>query len=91
MPPDIMTSIQKMWQAWWSCISVILFWNTHNRHPIAHMQKLEFNSFPPGQNGCRFTDDIFRGIVVNEKCGILMEISLKFVPKGPIDNNPALV
>ena len=35
--------------------------------------------------------DIFRCIFVNEKCYILNEISLKFVPKGPIDNNAALV
>ena len=36
-------------------------------------------------------DDIFRNIFVNEKFCILIKISLKFVPKGPIDNNPALV
>ena len=35
-------------------------------------------------------DNIFRCICVNE-FGILIEISPKFVPKGPIDNNPALV
>ena len=28
---------------------------------------------------------------VNEKFWILIKISLKFVSKGPIDNNPALV
>ena len=28
---------------------------------------------------------------LNEKFGILIKISLKFVPKGPIDNKPALV
>ena len=28
---------------------------------------------------------------VKEKICILIKISLKFVPKGPIDNNPALV
>ena len=28
---------------------------------------------------------------VNEKICILIEISLKFVPRGPIENNPALV
>ena len=28
---------------------------------------------------------------VNEKISILIKISQKFVPKGPIDNNPALV
>ena len=29
-------------------------------------------------------------ILVNEKFCILIKISLKFGPKGPIDNNPAL-
>ena len=38
-----------------------------------------------------FADDIFRWIFVNEKFCILIEIPLKFVPKGPIDNKPALV
>ena len=45
---------------------------------------------PPGQNGRHFADDIFRCIFVNEKFCILIWISLKFVPKGPIDNIPAL-
>ena len=49
------------------------------------------NSPPPGQNGCHFTDNIFRCIFVNEKLCFLIKISLKFIPKGPIDNNPAFV
>ena len=36
-------------------------------------------------------DDIFRCIFVNEKFCILIKTSLMFVPKGTIDNNPALV
>ena len=50
-----------------------------------------FNSSPPGQNGRHFADDSFKCIFVNEKFCILIKISLKFVPKGPIDNTPALV
>ena len=49
------------------------------------------NSSPPGQNGRHVADDIIRCIFVNEKFCILIKISLKFVPKGSIDNNPALV
>ena len=45
---------------------------------------------PPGQNGRHFTD-IFKCIFVNEKVQPFLKISLKFVPKGPIDNNQALV
>ena len=36
-------------------------------------------------------DDIFKCIFLDEKVGILISISLKFVPKGLIDNNQALV
>ena len=38
-----------------------------------------------------FADDIFKHIFVNEKFCILIKISLKFVRRGPIDNNQALV
>ena len=34
---------------------------------------------------------IFKCIFMDEKFCILIKISLKFVPKGPIGNNPALV
>ena len=50
-----------------------------------------FNSSSSGQNGCHFVDDIIRCIFVNEKFCIFIKMSLKFVPMGPIDNNPALV
>ena len=36
-------------------------------------------------------EDIWSRIFVNEKLCILIKISLKCVPKGPIDSNPALV
>ena len=36
-------------------------------------------------------NNIFKCIFMNEKLRILIPISLKFVPKGPIDNKSALV
>ena len=36
-------------------------------------------------------DDIFKCILLNENVRILIKISLKFVPKGPINNTSALV
>ena len=48
---------------------------------------LVFNPSTPGQNGCHFADNIFKCIFVNEKFCIPIQISLKFVPKDPIDNN----
>ena len=55
-----------------------------------HHASMSFNSSPPGQNGRYFTDDIVKCIFVNEKFCILFKISLKFVPKGPIGDIPAL-
>ena len=53
---------------------------------------IHINTLRPRPNGRHFADDIFGYIFVNEKFCILSKISLKkFVPKGPIDNNPAVV
>ena len=49
------------------------------------------NTLRPRQNGRRFADDTFKRIFMNENVRISIKISLKFVPKGSIDNNPALV
>ena len=46
---------------------------------------------PTGQNGHYFADDIFKRIFMNETARIYVTISLKFVSKGAINNNPALV
>ena len=45
----------------------------------------------PRQNGRHSTDDIFKHIFLNETICILMKISMKFYPKSPINNIPALV
>ena len=45
----------------------------------------------PRQNGRHFTYDTFKRIFLNETFRISIKISLKFVPKGPINNIPALV
>ena len=50
-----------------------------------------FRSFRPRQNGRQFPDDIFKCIFFNENMKLSIKISLKFVPKGPISNIPALV
>ena len=52
---------------------------------------LLINSSPPGQMAPIFADDILKYISMNEKFCISIRISLKFVPKGPIDNKSALV
>ena len=42
-------------------------------------------------NGRHFADDIFKSIFLNENIWTPIKISLKFVPKGLINNIPALV
>ena len=53
--------------------------------------KCRFNTLGPSQNGRHFADGIFKRIFLNENVWISIKISLKFVPKGPINNIPALV
>ena len=50
-----------------------------------------FNTLKPRQNCRQFADEIFKCILVNENCCILITISLKYVCKGASDNNRALV
>ena len=44
----------------------------------------------PGQNGCQFSDDNFKCIFLNENIKASINTSLKFVPKIPVNNIPAL-
>ena len=49
------------------------------------------NTLRPWQKGRYFPDDIFECIFLKENIWIPIKISLKFVPKSPINNIPALV
>ena len=48
-------------------------------------------TFRQRRNGRHYTDDIFNCIFFNQNVWIPIQISLKFVPNGPINNIPALV
>ena len=52
---------------------------------------LRLNTMRPRQNGRHFADDIFKRIFLNENIWIPIKISQKFVPKGSINNVPALI
>ena len=79
--------------------------STSSLHSITHvyciyLTDLEFyfvlpesciNTLRPRKNGCNYPDSIFKCIFLNENCWILMKISSKFVPQGPINNIQALV
>ena len=49
------------------------------------------NTLRPRQDGRHFPDDIFKCIFLNENVRISIDISLKFVSKGLINNIPALI
>ena len=54
-------------------------------------RKQRFNTLSQRQNGRHFPGDIFKNIFLNENVRISIKISLKFAPKGSINNIPALV
>ena len=58
---------------------------------VHQISETHINTLRPRQNGRHFTEDIFKRIFFNENVWISIKISLKFVPKGPINNIPALV
>ena len=48
------------------------------------------NTLRPRQNGRHVPDNIFKYIFLNENVWTSIKIPMKFVPKGPINNIPAL-
>ena len=58
---------------------------------VLNFLSISLNTLRPRQNGRHFPDDIFKCIFLNENVLISIKISLKFVPKGQINNIRALV
>ena len=58
---------------------------------IADKWMVHSDKWRPRQNDRQFVDDSFRYIFLNENAWMKNKISLKSVPKGPINNIPALV
>ena len=77
------------------CDSLSETWPRHGAKTANSISRIQgcmgFNRMTPEQNGRCFADDIFKCIFLNEKFCISVRISLKFVPKGQINNIPALV
>ena len=70
------------WRSIWRMLSSTSGW---------HLCQILYNTLRPRQNGRHFADDTFKPIFLNENFRLLIKISLKFVPKVPINNIPALV
>ena len=65
--------------------------SVNTKMPSISIYYFQINTLRPRQNGHHFADDILKCIFLIENVWIPFEISLKFVPKGSVDNIPALV
>ena len=76
--------------------SIALLLQTCTTHSCKHAfllfpENQWVNTLRPRQNGRHFPDDIFKLIFLNENVWISINISLKVVPRGPINNILTLV
>ena len=67
---------------WYVCCSIY----SHSQVSI-----IVINTLRPRQNGRHFADYVFKCILLNENVWILLQISLNFVPKGPVNNIPSSI
>ena len=93
--------VQTKWLPFLQYISI--YYEGKSAHiffPHSKMASAKWSKFSSGlhvlkhwgrENGRRFTNDIFIWIFFNENSWILIKISLKFVPRGPVNNIPASV
>ena len=58
---------------------------------LAHRALATLTHWGRDQNEQHFADDIFKRIFFNENVWVSIKMSLKVLPKGPINNIPALV
>ena len=76
-----------------TCLTLIPAWMNN----YIHYKVLDEITYPfPNFNGCKihtktFTDDILNFISVNENIDVSIQISLKVLPNGPMNNKSALV
>ena len=91
---------------WSAFVYYINVYNTHSWYHLVKWPKLEgwhcinlsscqqnyiTNTLRPRENDRHFADDNLKCIFLNENVWISIKISLKFVPKSPINNILALV
>ena len=89
-------STRMVW--WWTICKSLTNWGRDKMADIFQMTRQNGWHFPDDMFKCiflnenvwHFPDDMFKCIFLNENVWIPIEISLKFVPKGSINNNPSL-
>ena len=84
----LLVKISPQWIYFIVVVTLQYHWSERRNGPRVH--KI-VNASPPGQKGLPFSDSIFKCIFINKKYCILIQISLKSVPKGPIDSKSAMV
>ena len=85
------TNVQMWKQMWERNVRHVWWIYFHISVVIGAIERGLHNTLRPTQYGRRFADDTFKHIFLNENVRILIKISLKFVPKGTINNSQALV
>ena len=68
-----------------------LIWRLSMLRITSELYGIGFNTLRPRQNGRYFPGNIFKWISLNENVWVSINISLKFVPRGPFNNIPTLV
>ena len=76
-----------------TAVAVLYYTRLHCNGSKIHQNNANdrVNTLRLGQNGCHFADNILKLILLNENVLISIKIPLKFVPRGPIKNIPALL
>ena len=76
---------------WISIVIAMGYIQSHKMHSSMDAFRSRVNTLRPRQNGRNFADDTLNGILLNENIWFSINVSLTFLPKGRINNIPALV
>ena len=91
--------MSQWWSRWWppwdaprhqKVALLILSRRAHALPLRLVVVRYDLNTLRPRKNGRHFADDMFKCIFLNVNVWIPIEISMTFVPKGSLNNNPAL-
>ena len=74
-----------------SCVFTTRIWHTHSETKRNKSACILYNILTTRQNGHRFADDIYKCIFLNGNSWISIKLTLKLVPRGPINIVPVLV
>ena len=76
--------------SWYQSVEYLQMAQTQERRMFTKYC-IVLNTLRPRQNGHYFADNTFKRILFKEHVIISIKVSMKFVPKVPINNIPALV